>query len=198
VYGKVILGGTFSLFHRGHRHLLKVAAKLAGNELLVGVTSDEYVTRNPKPHPVEPYEVRALRVLLYCIKAVRRGVRVCVFPLDDPFGPLISEPRLNCVVVSEETFPRAVEANILRKKKGLKPLPIVAVEMVTDEEGRPLSSTALWARGLAKQELKHLLYEEVPGGEPDEVGRKPHYRSGRAMRYEHYHSLDKEEHCEQG
>jgi len=140
---KGVVGGTFSLMHRGHRHLLKVAAEKSCT-LLVGVSSDEYASAR-KTHPLEPYELRALSVLLYLL-TVDPSLEVEIRPLDDAYGPAYLDSELDCIFVSEETVPGAVAINILRKLRGLAPLRIYAVELVTDERGRRLSSTALWSK----------------------------------------------------
>ncbi|ABL77819.1 phosphopantetheine adenylyltransferase [Thermofilum pendens] len=138
-----VVGGTFSLLHRGHRRLLRFAL-LCSQELLVGVTSDEYVKERGKSHPVEPYEVRALSVLTF-LKTVDPSRPVAIVPIDDEYGPATSDPCADCIFVSEETFPGAVKVNMLRRLRGLPPLKIFAVELVT-VEGVRLSSTYLWER----------------------------------------------------
>jgi len=140
-----VVGGTFSLMHRGHRHLLRAAAEKS-RALLVGVSSDEYASAR-KAHPLEPYELRALSVLLYLL-TVDPDLEVEIHPLDDAFGPAYLDSELDCIFVSEETVPGAIAINILRRLLGLAPLRIYSVELVTDEKGRRLSSTALWGRFL--------------------------------------------------
>ncbi|RLE60651.1 MAG: phosphopantetheine adenylyltransferase [Thermoprotei archaeon] len=139
------LGGTFSFFHKGHQFLLINALK-SSKELLIGITSDEFVRKLGKQHPVEPYEVRALNVLHFCLNNMSKNQRVTVFPLDDPYGPTIERADIDCIIVSEETFKRASEINELREKKGLKRLNIIKVELVRDEKGEKISSTVLWRR----------------------------------------------------
>ena len=41
------LGGTFSFFHKGHQFLLINALK-SSKELLIGITSDEFVRKGSK------------------------------------------------------------------------------------------------------------------------------------------------------
>jgi len=86
---KGAVGGTFSLLHRGHRLLLSYAA-LNSERLLIGVTSDEYA-QSRKTHPVEPFELRALSVLLYVL-TVNPEVVVEVVPIDDAYGPAVVDP----------------------------------------------------------------------------------------------------------
>jgi len=144
-YCKCAVGGTFSLFHEGHKHLLKHALKLA-RHLVVGVTTLEYLERNPKKHPVETYEIRALHVLTFCLKNSSQGSVIEIFPLDDAYGPTLHDPEIECIVVSEETFVTAVKINVERKKRGLRPLDILAVEMIpSPRRDNALSSSELWS-----------------------------------------------------
>jgi len=142
---KCAVGGTFSFFHEGHRHLLKTALSMA-HHLIVGITTREYLSRRPKRHPVETYELRAVNVLRYCLRNSRMGDIIEIVPLDDPYGPTLTDPALECIVVSEETFLTAVEINARRRELGLRPLDIVVVEMIlSPRSGEALSSSELWS-----------------------------------------------------
>jgi len=140
---KVALGGTFSFFHPGHRHLLRQALEM-GRTVVVGVTSDEFARSFGKAHPIEPYEVRALRVLRYCLRKARSGQRIVIVPLDDVGGPASSDPSVEAIIATEETAARAIEVSLSRAKRGLKPAIVVAVEPVLGVDGQPISSTKLW------------------------------------------------------
>ena len=143
-YKKCALGGTFSRFHRGHQELILTGLKLS-EHVIIGITTEEYLNRKPKKHPVENYEIRAVRVLLFCIEYGSKGQVVEIIPLDDPYGPTITDRDIECIVVSEETFPIAVEINRIRMRKGLPPLDIIAIEMIsTPGDKEHLTSTKLW------------------------------------------------------
>lgn len=149
-FRKVAVGGTFSFFHAGHRHLIKRALEVGGEEVVVGVVSDELAALRRKNHPVEPYEVRALRVLRYCLRRVKPGQRVTVLPLDDIEGPAGSDPTIEALVATEETFANAVSVNRSRMARNLKALAIEVVEPLLGPDGEPLSSTKLWTAYLAQ------------------------------------------------
>jgi len=176
-YRRVVLGGTFSLLHAGHRYLLRHALSLA-EEVVVGVTSDEFARKLGKSHPVEPYEVRALRVLRYCLRKARRGQRVIIAPIDDIEGPAGSDPAIEAIVATEETLVNALKVALGRLDKGMRPLDVVVVEPLLGPDGEPLSSTKLW------RSLQHppgYAHErEVPGRDPCGVGGHPEYRAEEA------------------
>ena len=138
----VAVGGTFDLFHKGHRALLRKAFKV-GNRVLIGLCSDDFVKKMRKPHAIASYAER-LEELENLLK--KRGVleRAEISPLDDEYGLTLSDTRIDAIVVSAETEPRAHKINEKRKNLGMAPLPIVAVKMILSEDLYPISSTRIW------------------------------------------------------
>jgi len=149
----VAVGGTFDLFHWGHRVLLMKAFKV-GNRVLIGLCSDDFVEKMSKPHRIVPYAKR-LEDLEKLLK--KNGVleRAEIMPLDDAYGITLSERRIDAIVVSEETEPRAREINEKRKSLGMSPLPIITVNMVLSEDHYPISSTRIWFEEIDRE--GHLL-----------------------------------------
>ncbi|MDW8003669.1 MAG: pantetheine-phosphate adenylyltransferase [Thermofilaceae archaeon] len=144
-YRKVALGGTFSFFHVGHRHLLKYALSL-GENVVIGVVSDEFASKSSKHHPIEPYEIRALRVLRYCLRKAKQGQRIKVTALDDVEGPAATDPLIEAIVATEETALNAIKLSINRVKRGLPSTNVEVVEPILDENHLPISSSKLWIR----------------------------------------------------
>lgn len=138
----VAVGGTFDLFHSGHLALLKKAFEV-GNRVLVGLTSDDYVKRSCKPHGIASYAQR-LEELNAFLKKNGFLEHAEIMPLTDAYGITLSEGRIDALVVSAETEPRAREINEKRKSLGLAPLPVVVVKMVLSEDHYPISSTRIW------------------------------------------------------
>jgi len=67
---RVITFGTFDLFHIGHLHVLQRARDL-GDELIVGLSSDELNFSKKGRYPIYPYEQRALLLSsLRCVDQV--------------------------------------------------------------------------------------------------------------------------------
>ena len=56
-FKKVAVGGTFDQLHRGHRALLGKAFEVGAN-VVIGLTSDEFVSKMGKPHKTAPYSQR--------------------------------------------------------------------------------------------------------------------------------------------
>ena len=137
----VAVGGTFDVIHKGHRRLLEKAFEV-GEHVVIGLTTDTFAERMGKKHRVKPYSER-LRMLEKFLEDTGVSCRARVEPLNDPYGPASTDPEIEAIVVSDETYPRAVEINRIRRARGLKPLEIVRIPMVIAENGKPISSTRI-------------------------------------------------------
>jgi len=141
-YSYGIVAGTFSKLHKGHKHLLKWAFLMA-DRVLVCITTDEYVRKLEKNHPVESYYVR-LTTLAKFLEEMGVLERAIFYPLNDMYGPALTNSEVEVLFVSEETFLRALQVNRARVKRGLRGLDIFVVPLVLAEDGLPISSTRVW------------------------------------------------------
>ncbi|MEM3577511.1 MAG: phosphopantetheine adenylyltransferase [Candidatus Bathyarchaeia archaeon] len=137
----VAVGGTFDELHKGHRALL-IKAFEVGEHVLIGLCSDRLVESLMKPHLTAPYSER-LRELKEFLRRMGVLERAEVMPLNDPFGVTLSEGCIEALVVSRETEPMARRINAERKRRGLKPLEIVVIDMVPSENHAPISTTRI-------------------------------------------------------
>jgi pantetheine-phosphate adenylyltransferase len=149
----VAVGGTFDLFHSGHRVLLMKAFEV-GNRVLIGLCSDNFVKKMRKPHEIASYAERLeeLKKLLKKKGLLSRGE---IIPLDNAYGITLSDKRIEAIVVSEETEPRAHQINEKRKNMGIAPLQIITVNMILSEDHYPISSTRIWFGAIDRE--GHLL-----------------------------------------
>jgi len=137
---RVVLGGTFSPLHDGHRALLRYAASQA-SELIVGVTVNSMVQN--KEHPIAPFDVRVAGVLDY-VRTLSPDLPVIIAPLHDTYGHTVSEDY-DLLVVSPETLAGALRINEKRREAGKAPLRIAEIAWVLADDGNPISSTRIWA-----------------------------------------------------
>ena len=138
---KVAVGGTFDELHRGHKSLLDKAFEV-GDKVVIGLSSDEFVSKMGKPHETASYNERCKELAAY-LKELGWAGRAEIVPLNDPFGLAISGKGLEALVVSKETEKTADKINEKRQKAGLLPLEIVAVNMVPAENNAPISTTRI-------------------------------------------------------
>lgn len=140
-YDKVAVGGTFDKFHKGHKTLIKKALDV-GKTVLIGITTEQMLKNYPKNHVVDRFSdrVKELKTFLEEIKVMSKIVTI---PIDDPYGPTITDESIDLLVVSLETAFRAREINQLRKVRGLKPLKIMVINMVLAEDRQPISTNRI-------------------------------------------------------
>ena len=130
------------MFHRGHRTLI-IKGFEVGNHVIIGLCSDAFLQILRKPHGIAPY-VQRLEELKSFLKKNDFLERARIIPLNDAYGVTLTDRRIDAIVVSAETEPRAHEINEKRKILGMPLLPIVVVKMVLSEDHFPISSTRIW------------------------------------------------------
>ena len=59
------------------------------------------------------------------LHAIKPSLAFHLVELTDPFGPTLSDPKMEAIVVSSETIKNAVKINHLRKEKGMSPLALL-------------------------------------------------------------------------
>ncbi|MGO8805444.1 MAG: phosphopantetheine adenylyltransferase [Candidatus Bathyarchaeia archaeon] len=140
-FRKVAVGGTFDELHIGHISLLSKAFEI-GERVVIGLSSDEFVSKMGKPHVTASYAERFSELQDF-LKTSGLANRAEIVPLSDPYGLTVSGDGLQALVVSKETEPAASKINEIRAKAQLAPLEIVAVTMVPAENCGPISTTRI-------------------------------------------------------
>ncbi len=140
-FKKVAVGGTFDELHMGHKSLLTRAFEI-GEKVVIGLSSDNFVTKMVKPHVTASYAERYAELEAF-LKKSGLAARAEIVPLDDPYGLTISGKGLEALVVSKETESAARKINKIRVKVPLQPLKIVTVSMVPAENCGSISTTRI-------------------------------------------------------
>jgi pantetheine-phosphate adenylyltransferase len=134
-YRHVAVGGTFDHFHIGHEQLIKKAFE-TGGFITIGITSNIFAGKD-----LDPFEARKSEVEIFLDKI---GCKTySIVELEDPFGPAVSDESIDAIVISEETFTRAVELNKIRDGSGLEELAIIKIPMLLAADGKVLSSSRI-------------------------------------------------------
>lgn len=140
-YNKVAVGGTFDELHRGHKALISKAFEV-GEKVVIGLSSNEFVSEMSKAHKTASYADRYSELISFLEKAGLAS-KAEIVPLNDPYGLTISGKGLDALVVSKETEVIAEKINELRIEAGLNPLKIFIVDMVQAENCIPISTTRI-------------------------------------------------------
>lgn len=155
-YSLVGIGGTFDRIHKGHKTLLQKAFEI-GEHVLIGITSEEMLSDKDNAKKVQSYMQRVKNMKNYL---QNNGLlqRAIIVKLNDRYGPAITVPEMEAIIVTEETRPTAEEINDIRKANRLVPLTIISVPRVLAEDGMPISSSRIRAGTINKNGM--LLKEK--------------------------------------
>ncbi len=134
---KVVMGGTFDIFHEGHKALLRRAFVLG--EVTIGLTSN-ILAKNTKKRRVKGFKYRKKELKDFIKKEFK--VKPKIVKIEDKFGPTLKED-FDYIVVSPITYPTAGLINRKRQKTKKKPIKIVKIEFALAEDEKPISSTKI-------------------------------------------------------
>ncbi|CAM2108757.1 unnamed protein product [Caretta caretta] len=149
-YSDVVVGGTFDRLHNAHKILLSACCLLAENRLLVGLSDKGLLENKMLKELIQPYEQRAEKLCEFLVD-VKPSLRYDIVPLVDPYGPSITDPDLECIVVSEETRKGGVAVNKKRLENGLSELALHEILLVKnprhgENEEEKISSSSIRQR----------------------------------------------------
>lgn len=148
-FAKIALGGTFDRLHAGHRVLIETAV-VNGDELVIGLTSDEYVSNKLLSELIEPFATRKKYLHNY-INSLFPQASFEIIALDDVFGTTLSDREIEAVCVSEQTVEGAELINLERVKIGLKKIPVVVAQMIRDDDGEYISSSNIRSGKISRE-----------------------------------------------
>ncbi len=137
------LGGTFDHLHEGHKFLLKTALSIS--ELTeIGLTSQDLLKNKQYSSKLEDYETRKENLKSY-ISSIADLNRVNIVEISNwsDMDKYAQDPEYNGLVVSQETYDNALKLNENRMKKGLKPLVLIVIPLLKDENSNKISSTSI-------------------------------------------------------
>ena len=67
------------------------------------------------------------------LHTVRRGLEYIVVPITDPYGPTITEPSVQALIVSKETEKGGDACNVERAKRNFPPLAIRIIDVISSD-----------------------------------------------------------------
>ncbi len=139
-YKLVATGGTFDIIHSGHLALLQKAFAVS-ESVIIGVTSDKFATERGK-RITNSYDTRISKLTELLDKMSMNG-RYVIKQLNEDFGPALYTNNVEALVASKETLQKGALLNKLREEKGLRPVDVIAVDLVLAKDGKRISSTRI-------------------------------------------------------
>lgn len=138
----LVCGGTFDLFHLGHKKFLQQALENA-DKVLIGITGDEYIHSFKNSLGVEDFQTRKNAVEQYLISSGLRG-KVELTEINSAYEPYLETSEdYDAIAVTEQTQKTAQDINLKRKQNGIAELRIIVVPMALGEDGLEISSTRI-------------------------------------------------------
>ncbi|KAG9276108.1 bifunctional coenzyme A synthase [Astyanax mexicanus] len=160
-YGDVVVGGTFDRLHGAHRTLLNICSLLANRRFMVGVCDQELLKNKVLKELIEPYGQRVQRLQEF-LNDVKPSLQYEIVPLSDPFGPSVSDPQLQCIVVSEETRRGGEAVNRKRVENGLPELVLYEIPLIKDIHHTEIEEEKISSSSLRSRLLGTLLVPPTP------------------------------------
>ncbi|XP_005394688.2 PREDICTED: bifunctional coenzyme A synthase [Chinchilla lanigera] len=167
-YRRGAVGGTFDRLHSAHKVLLSVACVLAQEQLVVGVADKDLLKSKVLPELLQPYADRVEHLSEFLVD-VKPSLTFDIVPLLDPYGPAGSDPLLQFLVVSEETYRGGMAVNRLRLEHGLEELALYQIELLKDPSHQENEEDKVSSSSLRQRMLGTLLRPpnkrpELPAG----------------------------------
>ena len=135
------MGGTFDILHLGHKNLL-TRASLEGDEVLIGLTTDEKARANRESEVLNSYEIRKENLESY-LNSEGFLEKFIIVPLNNDWGPSVIDKNFDAIVVSEETKKTADKINSIRASEGKNKLSVIVVPLVLADDGQLISSSRI-------------------------------------------------------
>lgn len=129
-YPVVALGGTFDHLHAGHKILLSMAAWIADEKVIVGVTDDALLTKKANREVLESLPER-IRVVRQFMELFKPSLVYDIVPIQDVYGPTGSDPNIQALVVSKETASGGKAVDKFREEKGFPPLKTFVIDVIS-------------------------------------------------------------------
>ena len=77
--------------------------------------------------------MKRVKVVQEYLHSVKRGIQYEVVPITDPFGPTVTDPTIDGLVVSKETLKGGELVNNERDMRGYPPLELRIIDVISSE-----------------------------------------------------------------
>jgi cytidyltransferase-like protein len=141
-YKLTACGGTFDLFHAGHKAFLREVLSHS-EKVLLGITSDLYVKLFKDGKNIESFEFRK-KIVEDFLSLIDAKNRVQISPIDNFYGPLLTNNvNVQAIAVTSETADMAKEINQKRKQNNLPELKVILLSLNLAKDGNLISATRI-------------------------------------------------------
>ena len=101
-YKFIVCGGTFDLFHAGHKSFIKDALEQS-EKVLLGITDDSYIQNFKNKLGVEDFQTRKFAVEQF-LNSIGAGDRVQIVGISSAYEPYLeTSTDYQAILVTEQT-----------------------------------------------------------------------------------------------
>lgn len=141
-YNLTVCGGTFDLFHAGHKAFIKKILKHS-EKVTLGITSNLYVKSFKNNLGIEDFKVRKKAVEKF-LDSIGASRRVKIVEINNAYEPYLeTSTDYQAITVTLQTKKVAMEINRKRKQNNVRELKIIVVDMKLAQDGKIISSTRI-------------------------------------------------------
>jgi pantetheine-phosphate adenylyltransferase len=141
-FNLVVCGGTFDLFHAGHKAFINDVL-IKSEKIVLGITGDAYVRNFKNNLGIEDFQIRRKTVEQF-LDSISAQNKVQIVEINSAYEPYLeTSTDYQAIVVTEQTKQAAIEINSKRKQNGTPQLEIIVIPMKKAEDGGFISSTRI-------------------------------------------------------
>lgn len=141
-YKLLVCGGTFDLFHKGHKTFIGQILDIS-DKVLLGLTSDLYVQSFKNASKTESFEIRKNTVEQF-LDSINAKARVEIVAINNAYEPYLeSSTQYRAIAVTPQTKQVALNINTKRKENAVPELEIIVMPMELAQDGKIISSTRI-------------------------------------------------------
>jgi len=130
LYPVAALGGTFDHLHSGHKILLSMAAWIASEKVIVGVTDAPLLVNKSNADVLQSLEDR-MQIVREFGTRFKPSLEYAIVPIVDVYGPTGWDPNIQALVLSHETRDGAAAIASYRKEHNLTPLEPFVIDVIS-------------------------------------------------------------------
>jgi len=135
-------GGTFDLFHAGHKAFIQEVLNQS-EKVLLGISSDIYVKSFKDGNSIESFDFRK-NVVQDFLDSIGVKDRVQISPIDNFYGSLLTgDFNAQAIAVTPQTEDMAGEINQKRRENNLPELKVILLSLKLAEDEKVISATRI-------------------------------------------------------
>lgn len=141
-FNLVVCGGTFDLFHAGHKSFIQDALNVS-EKVLLGITTDAYIQSFKNNLGIEDFQIRKFAVERY-LSSIGASDRVQIVGINQAYEPYLeTSTNYEAIVITEQTEQVAEEINLKRQQNNVPQLEVVLSRMKNAQDDGLISSTRI-------------------------------------------------------